>query len=201
MGGRGSGRSASLGLGVELCHRSHAIDLAWLRRQKLLVQGRWSTLTWSVRGETTGSIQLAMVATGVMLNYRARQSGEDWRQIHEVISLIETTTNFDGRRQWFKCLGCGQQCRIIYGGIWFRCRKCRGLRYESQYEPPFARAASRALKIRDKLGGRGGIDDPFPEKPKGMHWRTYEKLRDMEEQLQEAWAVGISERLGLLCRL
>jgi len=46
----------------------------------------------------------------------------------------------------------------------------------TQYEPPFARAAMRALKIGERIGGKGGIDEPFPEKPKSMHWKTYERL-------------------------
>jgi hypothetical protein len=191
LGGLGSGRPAGLGLTADLCHRAHSIDLDWLRRKRLLTPGRWSTLTWSVRGEKTGSIQLTLVQDGLKLSYRARQHGEDWQQIAEVVPLIETPTNFGGCREWFRCLSCGRRCRIIYGGLRFRCRKCRGLRYESQYEPPFARAASRALKIRDKLGGRGGIDDPFPAKPKGMRWRTYQRLEDQDERCQRAWARGI----------
>lgn len=192
MGGRGSGRSAGLGLTVDLCHRSHSIDLDWLRRRGLLVLGRWSTLTWSVRGERTGWIQLTLVPFGVKLSYRARQQGEEWQQIEEVIPLVDSRTNFGGRREWFRCLSCGRRCRIIYGGLLFRCRKCRGLRYESQYEPPFARAASRALRIREKLGGQGGIDDPFPTKPKRMRWRTYRHLENQDERLQRAWARGIA---------
>jgi hypothetical protein len=163
-----------------------------LRRKRLLALGRWSTLTWSVRGEETGSIQLTLVSDGVKLSFRARQRGEDWHQIEEVVPLVETPTNFGGRREWFRCLSCGRRCRIIYGGLRFRCRTCRGLRYESQCEPPFARAASRAIKIRNKLGGRGRLDEPFPAKPKGMRWRTYQSLEGQDERLQRAWAMGIS---------
>jgi len=182
---------------VDLCHRSHSIDLGWLNRKKLLNPGQWSSIRWSVRGKETGSIKLKLFGGGVELNYRARQRGEDWQQIEEVIPLVETTTNFAGRRQWFQCLSCSRRCRIIYGGVWFRCRKCQGLRYESQYEPPFARAASRALKIRDKLGGKGGIDEPFPEKPKGMRWRTYGRLMALDERLQRTWVGGIAAHFRL----
>ena len=192
MGGRGSGRTSRLGLTVDLCHRSHSIDFDWLRRKKLLNPGRWSTLTWSVRGETTGSIQLTFEGSGLKLNYRTRQSGEDWRTVNEVVPLVVTQTNFSGQRHWFQCLSCQRRCRIIYGGTLFRCRRCQGLKYEPQHEPAFARAATRALKIRDKLGGRGGIDDPFPKKPKGMHWRTYHRLEADAERQEERWAIGIS---------
>ena len=197
MGGRGSGRPAGFGLMANLCHRSHSIDLDWLRRKRLLALGRWSILTWSVHGERTGSIQLTLVHNGIKLSYRARQQGEDWQKIEDVVSLVESHTNFGGRREWFRCPTCGRRCRIIYGGLRFRCRKCSGLRYESQYEPPFARAASRALKIRDKLGGRGGLDEPFPVKPKGMRWRTYQRLEDQDARLQRAWATGISAKFRM----
>lgn len=197
MGGRGSGQPAGLGLTADLSHRSHSIDLDWLRRKNLLAVGRWSTLTWSVRREETGSIQLSLVHCGVKLRYRTRPRGGDWQDIEEVVPLIETPTNFGGRREWFRCLSCGRRCRIIYGGIRFRCRKCRALRYESQYEPPFARAASRAIKIREKLECRSGIDDPFPAKPKGMHWRTYHRLEREDERLQRAWTTGLSAHFRL----
>ncbi|MFM9847002.1 MAG: hypothetical protein ACKVP3_07570 [Hyphomicrobiaceae bacterium] len=110
---------------------------------------------------------------------------------------MKTETNFAGQRQWFQCLSCARRCRILYGGTLFRCRKCQGLRYETQYEPPFARAATRALKIRERLGSKGGIDDRFPDKPKRMHWQTYERLRDEAERHENAWAVGIAGKFRL----
>jgi hypothetical protein len=38
------------------------------------------------------------------------------------------------------------------------------------------RAPHRAQNIRKQLGGSANMIEPFPEKPKGMHWRTYERL-------------------------
>ena len=35
----------------------------------------------------------------------------------------------------------------------------------------------KAQNIRMRLGGTASIIDLFPFKPKGMHWRTYERLQ------------------------
>ncbi len=179
---------------VDKTNEFHSIDLAWLGRRKLLNPGQWSTLTWSRRGQTTGSIRLEVFQSAVRLVYRHRPSGGDWQDVSEWVPLVETETPFGGRRQWFECVSCRARCRILYGGGRFRCRRCRRLRYESQYEPPFARAATRALKIRERLGDRSGIDDPFPPKPKHMRWKTYERLETEYDRLNDAWAVGIMAR-------
>ena len=200
MGGRGSGRQASHGLMVDKCHEFKSIDLAWLRRRKMLQKGHCSTINWSVRGEQTGSIGVARPPGGIQLNYRQRSHGEEWRDVSDFIPVVETATNFGGHRQWFQCPSCHSRCRIIYGGALFRCRRCHHLKYDTQYEPPFARAATRALKIRERLGDKGGIDDPFPSKPKGMHWKTYERLQAREERMQEAWAIGIARKFRMLER-
>lgn len=200
MGGRGSGRPSSFGLMVTKTNEVHSIDLAWLRRQKLLNVGCWSSLRWSRAGRETGSIRLEYLSGAVRLVYRARTSGEDWQDISDTVQLVETATRFGGSRQWFLCPACCRRCRILYGGTLFRCRRCNGLKYDTQYEPPFARAATRALKIRERLGGKGGIDDPFPAKPKGMHWRTYERLQEEEERLQGRWSAGIIAKWRLFER-
>jgi hypothetical protein len=194
MGGRGSGRQESHGFMVDKCHEYKSIDIAWLHRQKLLQMGRTSTITWSFRDKQTGSIGIARLPGGIRLNYRQRSHGEEWHDIADFIPIVETATNFGGHRQWFQCPSCRYRCRILYGGALFRCRRCHRLKYDTQYEPSFARAATRALKIRERLGGVGGLDDLFPPKPKGMHWRTYERLQAREKRMQEAWAIGIARK-------
>ena len=190
MGGRGSGRSSSYGAGVPMCHEYRAIDLAWLKRKKLLNTGRSSMLTWSRNGRETGSIRVIGYERGVQLVYRQRRDGEDWTDVSEFVPFTETQTQFGGRRQWFRCLSCNGRCRVLYGGAHFRCRKCYRLKYESQYEDASGRACSRAHALRKRLGQVGSLDEPFPEKPKGMHWKTYWRLRQLDEACLERWAVS-----------
>jgi hypothetical protein len=196
LGSRKSGCRPSIGFAVIKCHEVHSVDLARLKRNELLIPGRWSTLTWSRNGEVTGSIRILCLESALRLVYRARQSGDEWEDITETIPLIETETAFGGRRQWLSCLSCQKRCRVIYGGLKFRCRACMGLRYDTQYEPAFARSATRALKIRARLGSTDGIDAPFPDRPKGMHRTTYLRLRAEEGRLRDNWAAGILRRWG-----
>jgi hypothetical protein len=190
MGGRGSGRTAFFM--VDKCENLHSIDLAWLRRQDMLRPGYASTIRWSRGGRPTGSVAVHVSHSGLRLTYRVRPFGGDWQDISEVIAFTESRTNFGGTRAWLQCLTCGRACRVLYGGTRFRCRTCLGLRYESQYEAGFARAASRVHKIRGRLGHYGAIDEPFPPKPKGMHWRTYRRLQEKDRRCAEAWVYGLA---------
>ena len=198
MGGRGSGRRNSYGTFAALCREQHDLDIAWLKRKKLLNPGHWSSVTWSQGGRETGSIRVETLSRrAIRLVYRTRVLGGEWQDISEVVPIVETTTNFGGRRQWLTCLSCGRRARILYGGMRFRCRRCHGLKYDSQYESALERVASRCHKIRGRLGYRGPLDDPFPAKPKGMHWTTYRRLREEEERLQRYWYSGLARWLKI----
>ncbi len=57
------------------------------------------------------------------------------------------------------------------------------------------RGISRSRKIRMQLGGTANLLDPFPNKLRRMHWRTYQRLRARAaagEGLSNAWLTRIS---------
>jgi hypothetical protein len=157
------------------------------------------TITSSQRGQKIGSIGYRVETGGLRLIYRTRPHGGEWRDVNELVPFVWTQTRFGGQRRWFQCLSCARRCRILYGGSRYRCRRCHGLKYESQYEPSYQRAVNQADKLRKRVGGeRGAFDEePFPPKPKGMHWKTYRRLEERYDDLQSAWTVGVIQRFGL----
>jgi hypothetical protein len=100
------------------------------------------------------------------------------RQSRSLTVWIEwTPCNYGGARAWFICpRGCGRRVAVLYNRGHFACRHCHQLAYESQQESRKYRELHRAQEIRMKLGRSASLVDPFPAKPKRMHWRTYQRL-------------------------
>ena len=73
-----------------------------------------------------------------------------------------------------------------FGYPW-RCRHCYGLTYATRQAAPRYCLILKAQKIRERLGGDLGVTNPFPDRPKGMHWQRYNRLRAVHDQ-----AVGSS---------
>jgi hypothetical protein len=67
----------------------------------------------------------------------------------------------------------------------------------SQRETPRDRALSGAFALRRKLGADGGIGD-YVTKPKGMHWRTFERA---VERIDRAEGIVARHTVLLLDRL
>jgi hypothetical protein len=101
-------------------------------------------------------------------------------------------------RPWFVCsvscngAYCGRQVTRLYGaGRLFACRHCYRLAYASQQESIHQRGLWKAQKIRMRLGGSASLADEFPEKPKAMHWRTYDRLCRLHDVAEERSTVGM----------
>src|SRR5499427_8076913 len=122
------------------------------------------------------------------------------------VPYVFTPTKFGGWRAWFRCPGGGQRCRILYGINSLRCRKCRGLKYQSQYEMPAYRLLARARKIRRRLAKPGEtVDplpsgDPMPPKPRHMRWRTYRRLEALVSRLEAVGWAAVSAQVYAMRR-
>lgn len=153
------------------------LDLASLKRLKMLRPGYSGSLHWLRGDERIGTIGIWIRQDSIRLSYRSRPYGGEWESIEDTIPLVETEAGFGGRRKWFVCPSCRRRARILYGGRLYRCRTCRGATYESQYEPMFFASHARIRRLRKRLGATGGDSlAPPPNRPKGMHHTTYSRL-------------------------
>lgn len=199
MGGLGSGRYGVLG--ASKCEDYSSLDLAWLKREGLLKPNRSSSISFNRGGNESGGLTLIAGPGGVRLIYRTRSYHEpDWQDIDEFIQFTFTDTNFGGRRKWFECPSCHYACRVLYGGKYYRCRKCHNLKYDSQYEQSWSRSLAQARKLRMKLGGEASTDLPFPLKPKGMHWKTYWRYKQKYLKHLNRMNFGLGQWIGKVSR-
>lgn len=200
MGGSGSGRRWHCG-SKDTTESYRSIDVRRWKRDGFLVPERAFSWQWSRHGEAVASINVRVEAGRVVLTYRHRSGHGEWKDESYPVYLETTPCHMGGERHWFLCPArrCGQRVAVIYGGGIFACRKCYQLTYPSQREKPGDRAARRADRIRDKMGWPGGILEGGDwGKPKGMHWRTYERLCREHDALSDRALVGIVEHLNCL---
>jgi hypothetical protein len=109
-----------------------------------------------------------------------------------IVPLTTTQPNFGGVRWWFICPVSGQRVGKLYsppGQPLFASRKVFNLAYQSQREHKPQRLLDKAYKLRERIDRQAAIycEAPIPQKPRGMHFKTYEKLRaDIFRLEQEA---------------
>ncbi len=211
MGGVGSGSwyRFSKKITVEECRR---LDVRRLHREGLLEPGYRFSWSWSRAGRQIASIGGLVLGSSrperVVLLFRHRSGlSAEWEGVQEPVELDWTPCNFGGERPWFVCPGvvngvaCGRRVAVLYGpGHYFLCRHCYDLSYQSQRDNKIYRALHRAQKIRERLGGSANMMEPFPEKPKGMHWKTYERLFWEHHEAEMEQLIGMREWLDKMER-
>jgi hypothetical protein len=178
------------------------LDIRRLQRDGMLTPGQAFSWHWMRNGEEVASIQMRTKIDRVIFNYRSRSNAGEWQPMEYPAYLEWTGLHFGGRRAWFLCpvRGCGRRVAILFGDSIFACRHCHKLAYQCQRETDDDRAVRRANTIRARLGWQAGILNPSGIKPKGMHWRTFERLEAEHDAFANASWAGIAERLGLMNR-
>ncbi len=188
MGSIGSGRRPGYGR-MGFVSNYLSLDVNELNRKSVLRHSQVATISW---GESDNSIKIRMKDAYLVLEYNRTIRGES-EDIYEQVQLEWTDCHFGGQRRWFLCPGikyedhCGKRVRKLYvAGKYFVCRHCYELVYPSQYETYHDRMMRKARNIRLRLGGSLSLTEPFPKKPKGMHWKTYFRLKDESDMAASA---------------
>ncbi|MNS04549.1 hypothetical protein D3C72_359120 [compost metagenome] len=200
MGGVGSGRWQRRGK-KEAADHCLAIDVRRWHRRGMLARGWHGRSSWrGPRGEFRGKINVAAIDDGMSLAYIASDPDGVRREFRYRISLTWTACNFGGRRPWFVCPGRGCDRRaaklFLVNGL-FLCRRCHGLAYESQRQDFGSRQLDKAQVIRRRLGGSASLLEPFPWKPKWMHWATYQRLLEEERRASMTSMMAVARRFGM----
>ena len=194
MGGYGSGRSG----GSLKAGETKSVDIRYLRSNGYLKLGNRIRLTWSVGDEERGHIWITPYENKIVLDYKVRSYGEqEWTTVLEDVFFTWTPCNFGGQRAWLSCPGCNRRVAVIYaGGKRFLCRHCYGISYASQCETDMDRQLRKSQKIRRKLCVGESVLDPVIFKPKGMHQKTFDRLRWKLEYSEQASILALARRIG-----
>ena len=116
----------------------------------------------------------------------------------QVIYLDKTKCNYGGFRYWFNCPGCNRRSAILYEKQQeFLCRICHKLPYKSQMEGKIDTLIRRTKKIRKRLGDYDDLSEVITCKPKGMHWKTFQKLKKKELAASQEYVEAVITRLNL----
>ncbi len=196
MGGFGSGRWQQ---GKDTTSDYRQLDVRRLQRDGFLKPGRTFGWQWESGNKIIATINVHTEINKLTLSYKQRSNGGEWHDKIYPVWLEWTSCNYGGKRAWFLCpaKGCGRRVAVLYAGSIFACWHCHKLAYLCQRETPPDRAIRRANRIRRRLGWKEGILNPNGDKPKGMHWHTFERLTHQHNVLFKTSLDGMSQQLGL----
>lgn len=152
-------------------------------------------VTRSINWSDGGSISIVLYQKYLVVAYTAG-NGTDKQAVQDSIYFTGVSNNYGGvDRIYFECPHCGRRSRFLYlHRRHFKCRKCASLNYVSQQLTKNEDLVSwkmlnilkNKFKIKESLAP---MDAAYykPERPKGMHKKTYLRLRIELYHLQEEY--------------
>lgn len=110
-------------------------------------------------------------------------------------SIESTTCNYGGFRHWFLCpnQGCKRRCQKPYLNrqSYFFCRKSLNLAYFTQNRSKLDRIIDKEWTLLRELGADSDfLSDNL--KPKGMHWKTFNSIKEQiaDLEVQAVWEIA-----------
>lgn len=131
-----------------LAEEARSLDMTFLRKIGFFrcEAGKVWNCSWTSRGEPSGTVgywREDYLGEPFLLwfSYKAKNDGEEWREVKYHVAIESTRCHFGGLRHWFICplvvdgRACGRRCRCLYlAGTsgYFGCRECHRLTYQSR---------------------------------------------------------------------
>lgn len=196
MGGAGSGlwyRHDS----KQLTSSVKSIDIRWLKRNGYLVDQDEGTIEWHSKGKAISSICYEIEIDCMILNYSRRHSESKWVNVVQQVYFDYSECHFGNVRPWFICPKCNNRVAILYlAHHKFTCRACSNLAYPSQNENQVYRLMRKARKIRRRLEASSNMNEPILHKPKFMHWKKFNHLREAAYVAETHMTIAASKLWG-----
>ena len=170
MGGYGSGRCSNKPK-IEDCN---SLDANQLQRNGCLENGWNGTMTWSRNGVKISSIGIHASNNSLHLSYCTKEYGT----VSQSVTIERLPCRFGGSRAYFRCKCNKRVVKLYSAGKHFRCRHCYHLSYSSKNESQWDRALRQRNKQRRRLSRNIGLEACMAQKPKGMWWKTYQRLQE-----------------------
>lgn len=201
MGGMGSGRGFRFIIfnrnRKSTCEESKRIDIKYFRKN-MLEPGRHHSFSWtSEKRGSIGNIGIDVGEEEIILIYTTIDpETEEKIDFKYSVELDYTPCNYGGRRIWLRCPVCYKRIALIYMDErdgYFKCRACANLNYQSSQDnnERFYSIDSKIEKIRIRLKlPKSDIEELLyqayiKKKPKGMHNKTYNRLKEKLEKLDQ----------------
>jgi hypothetical protein len=123
--------------------------------------------------------QMDVVRYAILLDLRGHT-------LPQRIRISWEALHFGGERPWMHCAHCDKRVARLYEGLGgYFCRQCVGNPiYASQALSAQSRGHFQACKLRLRMGGNASLAAPLPERPRGMHRRTYRRLNSRLPKLE-----------------
>lgn len=125
------------------------------------------------------SAEIEVNSDKLVLSYEIHRH-DGLQRIEEHVRLCREPRHFGGAQLYFECPRCARRAsKLFLVGEWFRCRRCLRLPYFSQSLGEEQRLTRTFRRLCRKINPAADSDFwELPDRPKGMHWKTYERLTD-----------------------
>ena len=163
---------------IEDCN---SLDANQLNRGGCLKSGWCGKTTWSRNGVKTSSIGMHATADYLHIGYSSKQHGS----LIQPIPIERLLCRFGGSRAYFRCKCSKRVVKLYLAGKHFLCRHCHRLPYSSKNEGHWDRALRQRNKRRRRLSRNVGLEAYVAQKPKGMWWRTYQRLQERAYEAEQ----------------